>query len=157
MSEPKEPTEDQPAPSTIPNKAKQARKMKHRSNLQKIFFGIAIGIMIGVLFTQKVVDYLPNILPTLMAVAIAYFVLLTLLILALPSISNYLIKRYTGLRDVDLREAKNIDSKMFESCASIFGIQGLPDSLYTLFKAEIEKTPENYCKRPHQGVYNLTS
>lgn len=116
MSEPKNPTEDHQASSTTPDKTKQDRKMKRRSSLQKIIFGIAIGIMIGVLFTQKVVDYLPNILPTLMAVTIAFFVLLTILILALPSISNYLIKRYTG-KEMDVESVAGDIQKKTNSIA----------------------------------------
>ena len=116
MSDPKKPTEDQQAPSITPDKAKQDRKMKRRFNLQNIILGIAIGIMLGVLYAQNIVDYLPNIVPTLMAVAIAFFVLLTILILALPSISNYFIKRYTG-KEMDLESVAGDIQKKTNSIA----------------------------------------
>lgn len=73
-------------------------------NIPKALLYIALGILIGVLVSLKGAEFLPTVLPSLMAIFIAFFFLIILLVVALPQIFNYLAKRYTG-KNVDVEEA----------------------------------------------------
>ena len=81
-------------------KPKKADKL----NIPKALLYLALGILIGALFSLKATEFLPTVLPSLMAIFIAFFFLIILLIVALPRIFNYLAKRYTG-KNVDVEEA----------------------------------------------------
>ncbi|GAB5551652.1 MAG: hypothetical protein Sapg2KO_12430 [Saprospiraceae bacterium] len=79
-------------------------KKRNKWAIQRSLIYIGIGLLIGYFLAQQTTYSLSAILPALMAIFVAVFFVIVILILALPRIINFLVKRYTG-REFDVETA----------------------------------------------------
>jgi uncharacterized protein YjbI with pentapeptide repeats len=141
-----------------PNQPQSVQKKQqpgqYLSKLQWTFFGIAFGVIGGYYAATHATDFMAGITPTLITIGFTLTVVLILLLIGLPHLINYYIKRYTG-KKVDVEsfvgdmQSKSTDISIALSDALLINTdpkikaniqEDLPKVLYYLIFSRLRNT-----------------